>query len=145
MVVHNIWGSGMAIDAHQARQMIRESAELDFEMFHLDSGWCRGLTTTSWRVRPSGRQNLGQPWLRFSLGPRLFNVDSSLAKNFSLYKGVMLEMIVQTYNLFNHVNCGQPNTCIDCLTPNTGLIQGTVSAQDGTSMRHLKFGARIQF
>jgi outer membrane receptor protein involved in Fe transport len=86
--------------------------------------------------------NLGRDSL---WGPGLFNVDSSLAKNFNLYEGVKLQMIVQAYNLFNHVNYGQPNTCIDCLTPNAGEIQGTVSEQDGTSLRRLQFGARVQF
>jgi Melibiase/Glycosyl hydrolase family 36 C-terminal domain len=43
LVVNNSWGSGMAIDAEQARRMIRDSAELGFEMFHLDAGWFRGV------------------------------------------------------------------------------------------------------
>ncbi|MGB0124779.1 MAG: alpha-galactosidase [Silvibacterium sp.] len=43
LVVNNSWGSGMAIDAEQARSMIRDSAELGFEMFHLDAGWFRGV------------------------------------------------------------------------------------------------------
>jgi hypothetical protein len=42
-VVNNSWGSGMAIDADQARRMIRDSADLGFEMFHLDAGWFRGV------------------------------------------------------------------------------------------------------
>lgn len=43
LVVNNSWGSGMAIDAAQARRMIRDSAALGFEMFHLDAGWFRGV------------------------------------------------------------------------------------------------------
>src|SRR5262249_33086811 len=43
MVVNNSWGSGMQIDESQARRMIRDSAELGFEMFHLDAGWFRGV------------------------------------------------------------------------------------------------------
>jgi hypothetical protein len=43
LVVNNSWGSGMAIDATQARKMIRDSAALGFEMFHLDAGWFRGV------------------------------------------------------------------------------------------------------
>jgi len=43
MVVNNSWGSGMQIDESQARNMIRDSAELGFEMFHLDAGWFRGV------------------------------------------------------------------------------------------------------
>jgi hypothetical protein len=43
MVVNNSWGSGMQIDESHARSMIRDSAELGFEMFHLDAGWFRGV------------------------------------------------------------------------------------------------------
>jgi len=43
LVVNNSWGSGMAINEEQARSMIRDSAELGFEMFHLDAGWFRGV------------------------------------------------------------------------------------------------------
>jgi Melibiase/Glycosyl hydrolase family 36 C-terminal domain len=43
MVVNNSWGSGMQINEAQARNMIRDSAELGFEMFHLDAGWFRGV------------------------------------------------------------------------------------------------------
>jgi hypothetical protein len=43
MVVNNSWGSGMQINEAQARSMIRDSAELGFEMFHLDAGWFRGV------------------------------------------------------------------------------------------------------
>jgi hypothetical protein len=43
LVVNNSWGSGMQINESQARNMIRDSAELGFEMFHLDAGWFRGV------------------------------------------------------------------------------------------------------
>ena len=43
LLVNNSWGSGMAINEKQAHAMIRDSAELGFEMFHLDAGWFRGV------------------------------------------------------------------------------------------------------
>jgi hypothetical protein len=43
LLTNNSWGSGMAIDAGQAHGMIDDSAELGFEMFHLDAGWFRGV------------------------------------------------------------------------------------------------------
>ena len=43
LLVNNSWGSGMAINDKKARSMIRDSAELGFEMFHLDAGWFRGV------------------------------------------------------------------------------------------------------
>jgi|HubBroStandDraft_4_1064222.scaffolds.fasta_scaffold03120_3 hypothetical protein len=79
-------------------------------------------------------------------GPGYFNVDSTLAKNFSLFENLKMQVIVEAFNVFNHTNYGNPNTCIDCgVSNNAGFIQGTYSEQDGTSMRRLQFAARFQF
>ncbi len=43
VLVNNSWGSGMAIDDALARRMLHDSAELGFEMFHIDAGWFRGV------------------------------------------------------------------------------------------------------
>ncbi|MBV9294303.1 MAG: alpha-galactosidase [Acidobacteriaceae bacterium] len=43
LLVNNSWGAGMQIDETVARHMIRDSAELGFEMFHVDAGWFRGV------------------------------------------------------------------------------------------------------
>ena len=42
LLVNNSWGSGMAVDEPLALKMIRDSAELGLEMFHMDAGWFRG-------------------------------------------------------------------------------------------------------
>ncbi len=84
-------------------------------------------------------------------GPGLVNVDASVAKNFTLHEDLKLQLIVQAFNAFNHVNLANPDACIDCQdlnsigVQNAGTIQGTVANQDGTSMRRLQFGARFQF
>ena len=41
MVVNNSWGRGVAINEEIALQMIRDSAELGVDMFHVDAGWFR--------------------------------------------------------------------------------------------------------
>lgn len=43
LLVNNSWGSGTAVDEPLALRMIHDSAELGFEMFHLDAGWFRGV------------------------------------------------------------------------------------------------------
>jgi hypothetical protein len=43
LVVNNSWGGGMDINEETARRMIRDSAELGVEMFHMDAGWFRGV------------------------------------------------------------------------------------------------------
>ncbi len=85
--------------------------------------------------------NLGRDSL---WGPGLVNVDASLAKSFNLWEGVQMQLIAQAFNALNHVNYGQPNNCVDC-GGNAGTIQGTVSEQDGTSLRRLQFAARFNF
>jgi hypothetical protein len=62
-----------------------------------------------------------------------------------LWEGVRFQLLVQSFNLFNHVNLNQPNSCFDCQGSGAGTISNTVSEQDGTSMRRLQFGARFQF
>jgi hypothetical protein len=42
-LTNNSWGSGMEINEALARRMLRDSAELGFEMFHIDAGWFRGV------------------------------------------------------------------------------------------------------
>jgi alpha-galactosidase len=41
--VNNSWGGGMHVDQEIARRMIHDSADLGFEMFHVDAGWFRGV------------------------------------------------------------------------------------------------------
>jgi hypothetical protein len=84
-------------------------------------------------------------------GPGLVNVDASVTKSFSLRENLRMQLTAQAFNVFNHVNLNQPDSCVDCQdtngvgVQNAGTIQGTVSSQDGTSMRRLQFAARFQF
>jgi len=43
LLVNNSWGSGMQVNEALAQHMIRDSAELGLEMFHMDAGWFRGV------------------------------------------------------------------------------------------------------
>jgi hypothetical protein len=43
LLVNNSWGGGMVVDEQIAQHMIRDSAALGFEMFHIDAGWFRGV------------------------------------------------------------------------------------------------------
>jgi hypothetical protein len=43
LLTNNSWGSGMEVNEAIAKWMIRDSAELGLEMFHLDAGWFRGV------------------------------------------------------------------------------------------------------
>ncbi len=78
-------------------------------------------------------------------GPGLDSVDASIAKNFPLWEGVKLQVLAQAFNAFNHVNLGGVNSCFDCQNSGAGTISSTASSQEGTSMRVLQFGARVEF
>jgi hypothetical protein len=43
LVVNNSWGGGMNVDEEVALRMIRDSADLGVDMFHVDAGWFRGV------------------------------------------------------------------------------------------------------
>ncbi len=78
-------------------------------------------------------------------GPGYFNTDFSVAKSFHLTEALQMQLRAEAFNVFNHVNLGQPDGCVDCQDGNAGTISGIVASQDGTSMRRLQFAARFQF
>ena len=81
-------------------------------------------------------------------GPRLFNTDFSVAKNFTLTERVRLQLTAQAFNVFNHANLGSiggSSACVDCVNSNAGLVTDIVGSQDGSSMRRLQFAGRFQF
>ncbi|HET6181043.1 MAG TPA: glycoside hydrolase family 36 protein [Candidatus Sulfotelmatobacter sp.] len=43
LVVNNSWGGGMDINEEIARRMIRDSADMGVDMFHVDAGWFRSV------------------------------------------------------------------------------------------------------
>jgi hypothetical protein len=106
---------------------------------------------------PGTPDNSWGPWARPALGtwgnlgrdslwgPGIVNVDSSLSKTFELREGYNLQFLLQAYNVFNHVNLGNPNSCVDC-QGNGGTIGSTLQSQfDGTTLRRLQFAARFSF
>ncbi len=78
-------------------------------------------------------------------GPGLVNTDLSIAKTFPIKESLSVQFRADAFNLFNKVNLGQPNSCVDCQNSNAGQITSIISTQDGTSMRRLQFGLRVQF
>jgi outer membrane receptor protein involved in Fe transport len=79
------------------------------------------------------------------LGPGYINTDLSVSKSVPLREQLNLQFRADFFNLFNHVNLGQPDSCVDCQDGNAGTISSIVSSQDGSSMRRIMLSARIQF
>jgi hypothetical protein len=78
-------------------------------------------------------------------GPGLVNTDLSVAKTFRITERVSAQFRTDFFNLFNHPNLGEPNSCVDCQNGTAGKITDIISTQDGSSMRRLQFGFRFNF
>jgi outer membrane receptor protein involved in Fe transport len=81
-------------------------------------------------------------------GPGTITDNLSLSKTFSITERFYTEFRMDTYNLFNHPNLANPNTCVDCTDPNAGKITGLAGQTSGISnngMRYLQFGLKVGF
>lgn len=76
------------------------------------------------------------------IGPRWFDSDLSAFKDFPIKEQVTLQFRAEAYNVFNHANLGNPNTCVDCVGTGGGTITGLAN---NASMRKLQFALRLQF
>lgn len=81
--------------------------------------------------------NVGRNTFR---GPKLFNMDASVFKDFVVTEKVKAQLQFQFYNAFNHLNLDLPNATVD--SSSGGAI---TSKAYGTQMRALTFGARVTF
>jgi len=85
-------------------------------------------------------------WGRDSMiGPGYIDTDLSVSKSIPLKESLNLQLRADFFNLFNHVNLGEPDSCVDCQDGNAGTISSIVASQDGSSMRRIMLSARIQF
>jgi hypothetical protein len=88
--------------------------------------------------------NVGRNQLR---GPRYFDTDLSLFKNFTITERVRAQFQFQFYNIFNHVNLANPDGCVDCVDSNThqntgGKITGIAA---NSQLRSLTYGIKLNF
>jgi hypothetical protein len=49
-------------------------------------------------------------------GPKLFNIDSSLSRNFPLYERLVLQLRLEAFNVLNHPNFGNPSASVNSPT-----------------------------
>lgn len=73
-------------------------------------------------------------------GPKFFNTDFSVFKDFSITERTKAQFQAQFYNVFNHVNLDLPNATVD--DPNGGAITNKAY---GSTMRALTFALRLTF
>ena len=89
------------------------------------------------RPQPGTFGNAGRNPLR---GPGLFNGDMSFMKKFRITEKLEGQFRAEAYNLWNHVNLGNPDGCVDCETK--GQITGLAP---GASLRQFQFAVRFEF
>lgn len=73
-------------------------------------------------------------------GPGYFNADMSLLKTVAFREKYEFQFRAESFNTFNHVNLGQPNTTVD--SPNGGKIFALANL---AQMRKWQFGLRLKF
>jgi Carboxypeptidase regulatory-like domain/TonB dependent receptor len=73
-------------------------------------------------------------------GPRFFNSNFSLFKNFAITERFNGQFRFEAFNVFNNVNLNNPNNCVDC--GSGGLI---TSLAPNATMRQLNFGVKFTF
>jgi hypothetical protein len=80
-------------------------------------------------------------------GPGYWRVDASIFKHFPLGDGRSLEVRVESVNLFNHVNLGNPDAEVGVPgnpNPNAGRITQTAFF-NSDPMRNFQFGLKFRF
>lgn len=78
-------------------------------------------------------------------GPKLFNMDASVFKDFQVTEKVKAQLQFQFYNIFNHRNLDLPDTCVDCNSGGVPTGGKITNIAYGTQMRALTFAAKINF
>jgi hypothetical protein len=96
-----------------------------------------GETYGPWQ-RPAGG-TFGDAGYNSLRGPDYLDTDVALLKNISLTESSRLQFRVDVENVFNRVNLGLPNPCVDC-----GPATITTLAS-GATMRLFEFALKLQF
>jgi hypothetical protein len=81
--------------------------------------------------------NVGRNSMR---GPKFFDSDLALFKNFSITERAKAQFQFQFYNVFNHVNLANPDGCVDCAS--AGRITSTAA---NSQLRSLTYGFKLSF
>jgi len=102
-----------------------------------------GQTSGPWQ-RPAapapGSPSFGDAQRNSIIGPKWFDSDLSVAKIVPIGEQVRVQFRAEAFNVFNHPNLGNPNSCIDCFGA------GTISSlANNASMRKMQFGLRFDF
>jgi len=100
-------------------------------------------TSGPWQ-RPSapvpGLPSFGNAQRNSIIGPKWFDSDLSVVKIVPIGEQLKIQFRAEAFNVFNHPNLGNPNSCVDCF--GAGTINGLAS---NAIMRRMQFGLRFDF
>ena len=88
-----------------------------------------------------GLDQIGNAGRNSAFGPRFFNADMALQKDFSIREKLTMQLRVDAYNAFNHINFGNPGGNLSA----SGGIGGGPGIGGSTNPRQLQFSGRFQF
>jgi Carboxypeptidase regulatory-like domain/TonB dependent receptor len=111
-----------------------------------DGGFYSGFTC-------AGLDTIGNVGRNSAWGPKFFNTDLSLIKNFQIHESVVFQFRMDAYNAFNIVSAGNPcgGGGATCSIESTGIINSGSGSNawpgygPGAQPRQLQFSFRINF
>ena len=88
-----------------------------------------------------GLDQIGDIGRNSVFGPHFFNTDLALQKNFLIKEKATLQFRFDAFNVFNHINFGNPGGNIE----QAGSINSGPGPGGTSNPRQLQFSARVQF
>jgi outer membrane receptor protein involved in Fe transport len=88
-----------------------------------------------------GLDQIGSVGRNSVFGPHFFNTDISVLKNFPIKESVSLQLRMDAFNAFNHINFGLPGGNIQ----QSGSITNGPGVDGSANPRQLQFSGRVQF
>jgi hypothetical protein len=76
-------------------------------------------------------------------GPRFFTSDMGITKAFTIHESIVAKFRMDAYNVFNHINPGNPSGNVESAGTISGEANGCVGSTCGP--RQLEFSLRVQF
>ena len=106
---------------------------------------CNSTSVTGGFTCP-GLDQIGSIRRNTAFGPNFFNGDASIAKNVAIRERLTLQFRMDAFNVFNHINFGNPNGTIDSSSAGS-ITGGPYPAGTGgtTNPRQLQFTGHVQF
>ena len=102
-----------------------------------------GQTSGPWQ-RPAapvpGSPSFGDAKRNSIIGPKWFDADVSVVKIVPVGEELKIQFRAEAYNVFNHPNLNNPNSCVDC-----GGAGTITSLANNATMRRMQFGLRFDF